>query len=136
MEERQVRGVTASVARSVLSAGSRIALAAPFISGGLGYWQDRDARVQMVQKLGYPRPAEAALLDAVVKVGCGAALGLGILPRFAAAALLANLGPMTVSMYAYWSLDDPAARVRQRNDFIKNVALGGGLLSVIAARRQ
>lgn len=63
------------------------------------------------------------------------ALGFGILPRFAAAALLANLGPTTVSMYAFWSLDDPAARLQQRNNSIKNVALGGGLLSVIAARR-
>lgn len=123
-----------SIVRSVLGAGSRIALAAPFVSGGLGYWQDRDGRVQMVAKLGYPRPAEAALLDAVVKVACGAALGLGIFPRFAAAALLANLGPTTVPIYAFWSIDDPLARLLKRNDFIKNVALGGGLLGVIAAR--
>ena len=136
MEERQVHGVSTSVVRSVLGAGSRIALAAPFVSGGLGYFQDREARVQMVQKLGYPRPAEAALLDAVVKVGCGAALGLGIFPRLAAAALLANLGPTTVSMYAFWSNDDPRARLMQRNDFIKNVALAGGLLGVIAAREH
>ncbi len=124
-----------SVVASVLGAGSRIAIAAPFISGGLGYWQDREGRVQMVQNLGYPRPAEAALLDAVVKVGCGLALGLGIAPRLAAAALLANLGPTTVSIYAFWSLDDPKARMFKRNDFIKNVALGGGLLGVMATRR-
>lgn len=133
MEERAVRGVNTSAVRGVLGAASRVVLAAPFVGGGLGYWQDRDARVQMVAKLGYPRPATAALLDAVVKVGAGAALGLGIVPRLAAAALLANLGPTTVSMYAFWSIDDPTARFAKRNEFIKNVALGGGLLGVIAS---
>ena len=121
--------------RSVAAVGGRVALAAPFVSGGLGYWQDRGARVRMVERLGYPRPAAAALLDAVVKVGGGAALGLGVLPRLAAAALLANLGPTTASMYAFWSVEDAAARTMKRNEFIKNVALGGGLLTVVAARR-
>ena len=39
-------------------------------------------------------------------------------------------------MYAFWSVDDPAARMMRRNNFIKNVALTGGLLGVIAAREH
>ena len=113
---------------------SRIALAAPFIAGGVEYFRDRKAREELVRNLGYPAPAAAALVDATAKVGCGLSLAAGFQPELSAAVLLANLGPMTVSVHAFWKAEDPRSQAMERNAFIGNVALAGGLLAVIAGR--
>jgi uncharacterized membrane protein YphA (DoxX/SURF4 family) len=44
----------------------------------------------------------AAFIDAAAKTGCGLALAAGFQPELSAAALIADLAPMTVSVHAFW----------------------------------
>lgn len=111
---------------------SRSCLAAPFIARGLGYLRDRTAREDLVRKLGYPAPQATAFVDAAAKIGGGLALAAGVRPELSAAALIVNLAPMTVSVHPFWKERDPQKRSIERNAFILNVALAGGLLAVAA----
>lgn len=57
----------------------------------------------------------------------GALLAVGVFPRPAAAVLAASLLPTTLAGHAYWTIEDPAARKAQRTQFLKNLAMLGGL---------
>lgn len=57
----------------------------------------------------------------------GALLAVGVFPRPAAAVLAASLLPTTFAGHAYWTIEDPAARKAQRTQFLKNLAMLGGL---------
>ena len=65
----------------------------------------------------------------------GIMLGLGIKPRLAALALIANLIPTTLAGHRFWEEDDEQAKMDQQVHFAKNVSLLGGLLAIIAAER-
>ena len=58
----------------------------------------------------------------------GTMLGLGKFPRLAALALAASLVPATYVAHAFWTVEDPTERARQRTHFLKNVGLLGGVL--------
>jgi len=121
------------LSRSFETAG-RTLLAAPFVFGGLGYFTDKPGRTALVGKLGYPRPEALAFVDAAAKLGGGFALVSGVEPQLVAVALIANLAPTTVSMFPFWRATDAGVRAMQRNQFVMNVALAGGLMAVIAKR--
>ena len=71
--------------------------------------------------------------NAAVQVLGGIALAAGIAPRQMAAALAGSLVPTTLAGHAFWTHEDPAQRVNQRNHFNKNLGLFGGLLAVALA---
>jgi uncharacterized membrane protein YphA (DoxX/SURF4 family) len=61
----------------------------------------------------------------------GTALALGIKPRLSALALLGLLIPTTIVGHPFWNAEGPA-RTAQQTQFLKNVSIAGGLLSVAA----
>lgn len=73
-------------------------------------------------------PATVARVNAGVQIGAGAMLALGKMPRIASALLAATLIPTTVVEHPFWAESDSKRRNEQRNHFLKNVALLGGLL--------
>jgi uncharacterized membrane protein YphA (DoxX/SURF4 family) len=57
--------------------------------------------------------------------------GIGMLTpahRLASATLAASLVPTTLAGHAYWEFEDPGDRLQQRNHFMKNLGLLGGLI--------
>ncbi|HEX6195855.1 MAG TPA: DoxX family protein [Jiangellaceae bacterium] len=76
-------------------------------------------------------PTDARTLvraNAGVKVGAGLLLATGRLPRISSLALAASLVPTTLAEHAFWNAEDPDERQAQREAFLRNVALAGGLL--------
>ncbi|WP_416957764.1 DoxX family protein [Nocardioides sp. T5] len=71
--------------------------------------------------------------NAAVQVLAGAALALSIAPQPAAIALVGSLVPTTVAGHGFWAIEDPADRKVQKVQFIKNMALVGGLLAIAAS---
>jgi len=67
-------------------------------------------------------------IDAAVKLGAGAMLGLGKAPRLSALALAGSVVPTTLAAHRFWEMDDPAERENARVHFVKNLGLLGGLL--------
>lgn len=88
----------------------------------------------MIRKVA-PLPKDDELIvranGALMAVG-GTMLTLGILPRYAAAALIGSLIPTTIAGHAFWEIEDPGARKLQRTQFQKNMAMLGGLLLAAA----
>ena len=57
----------------------------------------------------------------------GLALVLGIFPRIAALGLMGFLVPATLTAHAFWAADGPQAFMGQLVNFLKNIAMMGGL---------
>jgi uncharacterized membrane protein YphA (DoxX/SURF4 family) len=63
-----------------------------------------------------------------LQVAAGLSLAVGKMPRLSAAVLGATLIPSTAARYRFWEATDKDQKAEQLNHFIKNAALGGGLL--------
>ena len=85
-----------------------------------------------MQQEGVPVP-KFALFGAIglLLIGC-VSLILGAWTRSGAMFLLAFLAAATFYFHDFWQMADPAQRQVQTIQFMKNVAIGGGLLSLVA----
>jgi putative oxidoreductase len=108
-----------------------------FLRGGVDTFQHPDSRVAMADTVlermrsVAPLPVDDVTLvraNAAVQVASGGLLALGLRPRLAAAVLAASLVPTTLGGHRFWEHDDPVSRAHQRNHFLKNAAILGGLL--------
>lgn len=80
-----------------------------------------------------PLPEDDELVvraNGAIQAAAGSALALGLCPRTSAAVLAASLIPTTLAGHAFWKIDDAGTRKLQRTQFIKNMALLGGLLAL------
>lgn len=68
------------------------------------------------------------------QAAAGALLAVGILPRLSATVLAGSMIPTSLAGHAFWKIDDPAARKMQRVQFLKNLAMIGGLLAVAGTK--
>jgi uncharacterized membrane protein YphA (DoxX/SURF4 family) len=75
-------------------------------------------------------PVDAVRLNAAVHLGAGVLLATGVMSRLAAAALAVSLVPTTIAGHPFWEIEDPVNRSRQQTQFLKNMAILGGLLVV------
>jgi len=81
-----------------------------------------------------PLPKDDELVvrgNAAVQAVSGGLLAVGRLPRLSALALVASLIPTTLAGHAFWTIEDPTARKLQRTQFLKNMAMLGGLLLAV-----
>ncbi len=126
---------------------SRLALAAVFVWGGRHVWLDPDGPAQEAENFLKRCRGAVPLLDrftdrqlvranAAVHVTAGAALAAGIAPAACSAALAGSLLPTTLAAFPFWTQPDGPQRAHQQGDFLKNLALAGGLLSVIVGGRR
>lgn len=115
-----------------------------FINSGLDVYRNPDPRVGVAgPALDRLREAVPAVPDdhritvranAVLHVAAGGLLAIGVARRPAALALACSLVPTTVAGHAYWEQEDPMQRAQQRLHFNKNLAILGGLLTVVAGK--
>ena len=111
--------------------GSRVLLAALFLWSGYAKLVFMDGNVGYMKAYGMPA-AELLIWPALlVELAAGAMLLVGWKTRWAALALVLFTIPATFIFHAYWGV--PADQVlNQQIHFVKNFALVGGLLAVIA----
>ena len=88
-----------------------------------------DVATAVAEPLGLPDDAVTLVrINGGVQVIGGALLAFGKLPRLASLALAASLVPTTSAGHAFWAEPDDAARADQTVQFLKNVAMLGGLV--------
>jgi putative oxidoreductase len=78
-----------------------------------------------------PLPVDDELIvraNGAAQLTAGTTLALGIKPRLSAAVLAASLLPTTIAGHAFWTIEDPLERRSQQLQFLKNMAMFGGLL--------
>ncbi|MGA4670977.1 DoxX family membrane protein [Propionibacteriaceae bacterium Y1923] len=107
----------------------RVALGAPFIVMGWGAAAEPGRRVKAAEDFGVPEPQLAVRINGGAMVAGGAALAVGVPPRPAATGLALALVPTTLAGHPFWKHDDPALKANHRIQFLKNLAMAGGLLA-------
>ena len=108
----------------------RILLAWIFLSSAWGKITGFDPTVAQMAAKGMPIPQVLLIFGIVLEVLGGTLLVLGWKAEWAALALIVFLIPATLYFHNYWTY--PPEQVRnQRNHFMKNLAIGGGLIFVI-----
>ena len=125
---------------------SRAALGWVFVQAGVGVIRNPEPPAQKAAPvLSMIRSATPATLpadltlvraNAVTQVVAGSALVLGIAPRAAAAVLIGSLVPTTAGGHRFWEFEAGPERNTQRNHFLKNISMVGGLLHVMITPRR
>ncbi len=109
-----------------------------FIAEGLESLQHPETKVQETEAVAVPVVQRVSALpqDTVtlvrfnggLQVAAGALLAIGKFRRLAALALIGSVIPTTVAGHRFWEETDEQERNHQRTEFLRNVALLGGLL--------
>ena len=120
---------------------ARPCLAAMFVTGGLDALRAPAGKVpaadpiapRIAEKLPYlPEDTEQLVkINGAVQVGAGLMLATGRLPRLSSALLAGSLVPTTLAGHRFWEEEDEAAKAQQTVQFLKNLAMFGGLLMII-----
>ena len=118
--------------RMVIATG-RTLMSGIFISGGWAAFIEPGPRVAKAGAVGLSNPELAVRANGLAMVAGGTALAVGVWPRAAAAGLIASLAATTVAGHAFWDEDDPKVRAQQRTQFLKNLAIVGGLAVLFAS---
>jgi putative oxidoreductase len=109
----------------------RLAIAALFIPGGFNKLTGIAGFAQMLAERGVPAPTLMAWIGTIVELIAGVALALGLKTRTAALALIAFTVIATLIAHRFWDYPD-AQRAMQQIQFMKNLAVIGGLLLLVA----
>lgn len=116
---------------------ARPLLAAVFVSEGLDRVRHpgryAEAAKPLVSQVAQPLhlPDDPELLvraNGAAMAGAGTLLTIGRFPRLSALVLAVTMVPSTYVQHAFWAVSDPEAKKRERTDFLKGLALIGGLL--------
>jgi putative oxidoreductase len=114
----------------------RVLLSGMFIRGGYNAVKDPGHRVELTEKSGLPQPEMLVKLDGALMVIGGVMLALGIKPKHAALLLAACLIPTTFVGHNFWAQESEQAKDQQLTQFMKNVAMLGGLISILAEEQR
>ena len=109
----------------------RILLALIFVVSGAGKITGYAGTAAVMAAKGLPIVDVLLPLTIAVELGGGLLLALGWKARWAAAALLLFLIPTTLIFHQFWGIEPKLAQM-QKIHFLKNVAIMGGMLMVLA----
>jgi putative oxidoreductase len=119
--------------RRLLSFVGRSAMAGIFVrSGWETFREPGERRVAQAAAIGLPNAEAMVRFNGGAMVVGGLALAAGVLPRAAATGLILSLVPTTYAGHRFWEEDDEMTRRMQRTQFMKNLAIVGGLLTYVA----
>jgi putative oxidoreductase len=115
----------------IVPLAGRILLAAIFLVAGYGKLMAFAGTSGYFAKLGFPAPDVMTVLAIAVELGGALLLIAGWHARWAAWALILFVAIATFAAHRFWEFDASQYR-NQMNHFLKNLALIGGLLFVVA----
>jgi putative oxidoreductase len=110
---------------------ARVLLGLIFVMSGYGKLMNLGGFTANLTHQGVPFPEVLAVVGAAVEFGGGALIVLGFKARLAALMLVVFVAMATLIAHRFWELDG-AARTAQNTQFMKNVAIEGGLMMVVA----
>ena len=123
----------ASMAQGLVSLLARLMIASIFLASAIGNKIPQfQATANYMQTEGVPNP-KLALFGAIglLLLG-GLSVVAGAWTRIGSLFLLVFLAAATFYFHDFWKFADPTQRQLQTIQFMKNLAIGGGLLALIA----
>ena len=118
-------------ARPATALAGRILLSAIFVLSGVMKLIDTSGTVQHMEAQGIPSANVLAILAGLVEIAGGLMILTGFATRLGGLMLFLFLIPTTFIFHAFWNLTGPE-RLGQMVHFMKNLAIMGGLLLVVA----
>jgi putative oxidoreductase len=116
--------------QNLAALAGRILLAVIFLISGFGKVMGFDGTVGYIgTKL--PMPQVVAVLTIVVELGGGILLAIGYKARWAALALAIFTLAAAILFHNFWAVE-AAQKMNQQINFLKNLAIAGGMLMVFA----
>ena len=112
----------------------RVLLALIFVISGFNKLTHFDGTAGYMAMHGLPLVHVLLVASIAVELGGGLMLLLGWHARIAAAAIFLFLIPITLVFHAFWTVSpsDAMALQDQMNHFMKNLAIMGGMLYIVA----
>lgn len=110
----------------------RIVFSALFLVSALAHFTQAEAMTGYARSRGVPAARAAVLLGGVVLLLGGLSVLLGVWPDLGALLLIVFLVPTAVLMHGFWKESDPQAKLMERTQFSKDLALAGAALMLFA----
>jgi putative oxidoreductase len=99
---------------------------------GLNHFLNADDMTGYAQMKGLPAPRLSVLGSGGLLVFGGLSVATGAFAVLGAGALAVFLLGSAVTMHDFWAVDDSEQQQSEMTDFLKNVALAGGAIALLA----
>ena len=109
----------------------RFLIASIFLVSGIAKLTDTPGTVAHMVAMGIPYPDTLAVVAGVAEVLGAIAIAFGFLTRVASVGLILFMIPTTLIFHAFWNAEG-AERMQQMVNFMKNLAIIGGLAVLMA----
>ncbi|MGW7367641.1 DoxX family membrane protein [Streptomyces sp. NPDC054841] len=110
----------------------RILFAVVFLASAVGHLTKSKEMGAYAASKGLPAPVPATVLSGVLLLLGGLSVALGIWADLGALLLAVFVFPTAVLMHPFWKESDPGTRQLEQVMFLKDVALGGAALALLA----
>jgi putative oxidoreductase len=110
----------------------RLLLASIFIIAGLEKIAGFDGTAKFMASKGLPMANLLLVATIMIELGGGLMIALGWHARWGALAIFLFLIPVTLVFHAFWTFEG-AEYSHQMHSFLKNLAIMGGMLYIMAA---
>jgi putative oxidoreductase len=113
----------------------RIIFGGFFVFNGINHFLNWAPTVQYVAAKGVPLPEVAVLLGTALMLIGGLSVLFGFVPDIGVACLALFLAVVSPLMHNFWDMSDPIQRMNEMGHFMKNIALLGASLTMLAIPR-
>jgi putative oxidoreductase len=110
----------------------RIILGGFFIYSGVNHFIGFGMMTQYAKMKGVPFPATAQGITGLMLLLGGVSILCGVYPVVGILLLVAFLVPVSLMMHNFWVIRDPQSRMADKTNFMKNMALLGAILMLLA----
>ncbi len=110
----------------------RLLLGGYFLQGAYNHFTKVGMMAGYSQSKGVPLPKPAVIVTGVLLLVGGLSVLFNLYTEIGLIALALFLIPVTLWMHAYWKVQDAGARVGERVNFYKNLALLGAVLILLS----
>jgi putative oxidoreductase len=110
----------------------RILFGGYFIFGGINHFTKLEMMSGYAKSKGAPFPKFSVAFSGLLLLIGGVSVLLNIFPAIGYISLILFLVPVTLIMHAPWKVEDPQTKMGETVNFMKNFALVGTLLILLA----
>jgi uncharacterized membrane protein YphA (DoxX/SURF4 family) len=122
-----------SIMDSLVLVLGRILFGGYFIFNAVNHFTNLSAMTGYAQSKGVPAAKLAVAGGGVLLLIGGISIVFNVFPAIGLTALALFLLPVTVTMHAFWKVQDPMGRMGEMVNFTKNLALLGAVAIVLAS---
>lgn len=124
--------MTLATTSALLFLAARLVFGGVLAFMGLNHFLDLENMAGYAESNGVPYPRLAVLGSGTALILGGLGIAAGIAPLLAAILIVGFFLVVTPTMHDFWNVEDPEQRQQQVNHFLKNAALTGGALLILA----